>query len=249
MIPKIIHLCWFSNDAYPKVISKCLATWDKYLKGYEIMLWNFDRFPKGKSKWVDEAFENKKYAFAADYIRAYALYNYGGIYLDSDVEVLKNFDEFLDLPYILGRESDSGQIEAAVMGSEKGNPMFKELLDYYDNRNFIMEDGTFDTRPLPGIMMEIIAKYGKPVNIDSVSKFGNEDGTLYIFNADYFSPLHIINLRLELTPNSVTIHHFAGTWTSKTHQFKKRVQKIIGPRLTLIVQRLKHMILREAETD
>ena len=95
MIPKIIHLCWFSNDAYPKVISKCLATWDKYLKGYEIMLWNFDRFPKGKSKWVDEAFENKKYAFAADYIRAYALYNYGGIYLDSDVEVLKNLKPLL----------------------------------------------------------------------------------------------------------------------------------------------------------
>ena len=99
MIPKIIHFCWLSDDPYPKKIQFCLDTWKKKLPDYEIMLWDFNRFPKDKSVWVSEAFDARKYAFAADYIRFYALYNYGGIYLDSDVEVIKNFDDFLHLPY------------------------------------------------------------------------------------------------------------------------------------------------------
>lgn len=244
MIPKIIHLCWFSKDPYPKAIAKCLASWRVHLKDYEVVLWNFDRFPRGKSKWVDDAFDNRKYAFAADYIRAYALYNYGGIYLDSDVEVLKNFDDFLHLPYMIGRESDSLKIEAAVMGSEKGNPIFKDLLEYYENRDFIKEDGSFDVRPLPCIMMDIVESRGRIADIASISEFGDDSGTFYLFRPDFFSPLHIVNLELELTPNSVTIHRFSGSWQSETHQFKKKVQKLIGPRLTLAVQRIKHSLSR-----
>ena len=95
MIPKIIHYCWLSSAPIPKSLQICMNTWKKVLPDYEYMLWNFDRFPKTKSKWVSDAFDNKKYAFAADYIRLYALYNYGGIYLDSDVTVYKSFNELL----------------------------------------------------------------------------------------------------------------------------------------------------------
>ena len=87
MISKIIHYCWLSNDPIPADLQKCMESWKKYLPDYEFMLWNFERFPKSQSKWVSDAFDNKKYAFAADYIRLYALYNYGGIYLDMDVEI------------------------------------------------------------------------------------------------------------------------------------------------------------------
>lgn len=242
MIPKIIHLCWFSKDPYPKAIAKCLASWRVHLKDYEVVLWNFDRFPRGTSKWVDDAFDNRKYAFAADYIRAYALYNFGGIYLDSDVEVLRNFDDFLHLPYMIGRESDSLKIEAAVMGSEKGNPIFKDLLEYYEDRDFIKEDGSFDVRPLPCIMMDIVENRGRIADIASISEFGDDSGTFYLFQPDFFSPLHIVNLELELTPNSVTIHRFSGSWQTGTHQFKKKVQKLIGPRLTRAVQTIKHRL-------
>lgn len=118
MIPKIIHYCWMSGDSYPSNIQKCINSWHKYLPDYEIWLWDSNRFDIESSMWVKEAYEMKKYAFCADYIRLYALYNYGGIYLDSDVEVLKSYNELLDLPYFMGLES-KGIIEAATIGAEK----------------------------------------------------------------------------------------------------------------------------------
>ena len=118
MIPKIIHLCWLSGDAYPNKIAKCIDSWKRIMPDYEIVLWDTKRFDLNQSLWVKQAFEKKKYAFAADYIRFYALYTMGGIYLDSDVEVLKRFDDFLDLPYFMGAEK-AGTPEAAIMGAEK----------------------------------------------------------------------------------------------------------------------------------
>ena len=122
MIPKIIHLCWLSGDKYPAKIAKCIASWKKNLPDYEIMLWDTKRFDLNSSNWVKQAFEAKKYAFAADYIRFYALYNYGGVYLDSDVEVLKSFNPLLDLPYFVGAVQP-GTPEAAIMGAEKVKEM------------------------------------------------------------------------------------------------------------------------------
>src|SRR5574344_1400117 len=102
MIPQIIHYCWLSNDPYPAELVGYMETWKKMLPDYEFILWNFDRFDISSSIWVKEAFNAKKYAFAADYIRCYALYNYGGIYLDMDVEVIKPFDDLLSKKYFLG---------------------------------------------------------------------------------------------------------------------------------------------------
>ena len=123
MIPKIIHLCWLSNENYPTKIKQCIKSWEKYLPEYKIMLWDTKRFNLEESIWVKQAFEKKKYAFAADYIRFYALYNYGGIYLDSDVEILKSFDNLLQYPYFMGAEK-AGTIEAA---SGKRNGMDKKM--------------------------------------------------------------------------------------------------------------------------
>ena len=105
MIPKIIHYCWLSNDPIPEDLSRYMKTWKQKLPDYEFMLWDFNRFDKNNSQWVKEAFEHKKYAFAADYIRLYALYHYGGIYLDMDVEVLKTFTPFLSLRTMIGFEN------------------------------------------------------------------------------------------------------------------------------------------------
>lgn len=244
MIPKVIHFCWLSGDPYPKAIARCIKSWDKHLKGYEIRLWDFNRFPRGKSAWVDQAFDARKYAFAADYIRAYALYHEGGIYLDSDVELLKSFDDFLSLPYMLGQEADSGKIEAAVMGTEPGNPIFEELLKHYENRLFIKDDGSYDMEPLPTILSEIINRHGRYKLIDDQLAFDNSDGSVNVFTSEFFSPMHIVNLRLETTPRTVAIHHFAGTWSSPYHRFKKWLQKVIGPRPTLFIQRIKRVFVK-----
>ena len=157
MIPKIIHLCWLSGDPYPPKIAMCLETWKRHLVDYEIILWDTKRFDLNSSIWVRQAFEKKKYAFAADYIRFFALYHFGGIYLDSDVEVLKGFDDLLDLPYFMGVEKAQTP-EAAIIGAEKGCDWIKLCLDYYENRPFINEDGSLNIQTVPAIMIHQIEK-------------------------------------------------------------------------------------------
>ena len=118
MIPKVIHYCWLSGDPIPEKLQRCMDSWKKFLPDYEFVLWDLERFDIKTSQWVKEAFEARKYAFAADYIRLYAVYNYGGIYMDMDVEVVRPFDDLLASPYILGLESEKG-VEAGVFGAER----------------------------------------------------------------------------------------------------------------------------------
>lgn len=216
MIPKIIHFCWLSGDPYPAKIKKCIDSWKKYLPDYQIWLWDAHRFDVNSSIWVKEAFENKKYAFAADYIRFYALYYYGGIYLDSDVEVIKSYDDLLQLPYFLGYEY-SGCIEAATMGAEKGNVIFKKMLDYYENRHFIKENGEQDIIIVPKIFMDIIYQSNiSCITIRNISEFQRNNNKLYVFTNDYFSPIVTKGYRytLKCTSNTYSIHHFVSAWVS-----------------------------------
>ena len=203
MIPKIIHYCWLSNDPVPPDLQNYMLSWKEKLPDYEFILWNFDRFDKNSSKWVAQAFDNKKYAFAADYIRLYAVYNYGGFYMDMDIEVLKSFDDLLDNQIVLAYEDEEQTgIEAGVFGAEKNNPIIKECLDYYTGRNFIKEDGTFDTLVLPKIMI----KYCNGIEIKD----------RFFFTCKSYKTGVITT-----QPYSRTIHNFAGSWCSE--ESKKRI--------------------------
>lgn len=218
MIPKVIHLCWLSGDPYPQKIQKCLDSWKKILPDYEIMLWDTNRFDLKSSPWVEQAFNARKYAFAADYIRMYALYNYGGIYLDSDVEVLKSFDEFLDLPYFVGAEN-AGTIEAAIIGAEKGCDWIKACLDYYEGRQFIKKDGQPDIRMLPEIVNETIQKLKPICNLPSGTtikelKKVDMQKEVYVLPAEYFSPKVFDSRQVILTPQTYAIHHYQNSWFS-----------------------------------
>ena len=156
MIPKIIHYCWFGGNPLPKSAEKCIKSWKKYCPDYEIIEWNESNFDINSNQYVREAYENKKYAFVTDYVRLYAMYNYGGIYMDTDVEVLKPLDCFLDNHAFSGFES-SGYIPTGLMASEKEFPLFRELLKYYGNRAFVNPDGSFDTTTNTLVMVIIIA--------------------------------------------------------------------------------------------
>lgn len=223
MIPKIIHYCWLSSDPYPKNIQRCIDSWKRVLPDYEIWLWNFDRFDINQSVWVKEAFENKKYAFAADYIRLYVLYNYGGIYLDSDVEVIKSFDELLDLPYFIGMENTPSGIEAATIGCEKGFSLMGEMLQRYEGRHFIKEDGTMDCLPLPFIFRACIESRYIFNAINEKSQFLNKASVINVFPIDWFSPKTWDTQVLELTENTYSIHHFAASWVKKKKTNDKNV--------------------------
>lgn len=234
MIPKKIHFCWLSGDAYPPKIQKCIDSWKKMFPDYEIIKWDLTRFPIEKSPWVKEAFEAKKYAFAADYIRFYTLYTEGGIYLDSDVEVLKSFDDLLELPYFLGRENVSGNIEAAVMGCEAGAVWVKDCLDYYENRHFLSSQGQQDIEPLPCIMQDIFSsKYGI-FDIDCISKFNFQCQNIQVLPFSYFSPKNYLTNKIQITENTYSIHHFTSAWRTKKDIFLNRVEGLWGEKVRAI---------------
>ena len=217
MIPKIIHLCWLSGDKYPAKIAKCIASWKKHLPDYEIMLWDTKRFDLNTSNWVKQAFEAKKYAFAADYIRFYALYHYGGIYLDSDVEVLKSFNPLLDLPYFVG--------------AEKGLPWIRKCLDYYNDRNFIKDDGSYDIRKLPEIMVEQITQVQPVHNLsleesENIRKFDFAKEVL-VMHDKYFSPKVFDSREVEITPYTYAIHHYQNSWFSHKAKIYYRFRTIM----------------------
>lgn len=218
MIPKVIHYCWLSGDPYPKFIKDCMKTWKKYLPDYEFILWDLKRFPLKKSLWVKQAFEAKKYAFAADYIRIYALYHYGGIYLDSDVQVLKSYNDLLDLPYFIGQENKDGMIEAATMGFEAGHPLLKNLLEYYNDRPFIKEDGSKDTLVVPKIIYKYIQDGFNYNLIKEKSEFVSSEKVINVFSPDYFSPKDYDSKEVIQTNHTYSVHHFDGSWLRPTRE-------------------------------
>ncbi len=220
MIPKIIHLCWLSGDPFPPIIEICINSWKKKLPEYKIIVWDKKRFDINSCQWVKQSFENKKYAFAADYIRFYALYNYGGIYLDADVEVLKSFNPLLVREYILGEEA-GGDIEAAVVGAEKGAAWVKECLDYYDGRTFIKPSGNFDMRPVPLLVNSVVRKY-----------------QMKVFPYQYFSPKDYNVGRIDIREETYTIHHFDGKWVKKG--FWSSLKKFLHKTIYILLSRKGH---------
>lgn len=223
MIPKVIHFCWLSGDKYPELVARCISSWKTMLPDYEIILWNNNRDDIGTFPWVREAFSVKKYAFAADYVRFYALYHYGGIYLDADVEVLRSFDNLLNRCYFLGEEC-GGDIEAAVMGSEAGQEWIKECLDYYEGRHFILGEGIFDMRPVPLLVNEAVCK-----------------NSLEVMPYTYFSPKNYYLGRIDVNSKTYCIHHFDGKWVVRDWKFISK--KIIHSFLFCLLGRKGHNAL------
>lgn len=143
MIPKIIHYCWFGGGKKSEMIEHCMSSWKKYLPDYEIVEWNESNINVNENKYISAAFKAKKWAFVSDYARLYALYTQGGIYMDTDVLVLKNLDVFLKHKFFTGFESKDSPV-TAVMGATSGHNVIKELLDMYESMSFINSDGSYN---------------------------------------------------------------------------------------------------------
>lgn len=213
MIPKKIHYCWFGGKEKPDLVKKCIESWQKYCPGYEIIEWNEDNFDLESNIFVKQAYEHKKYAFISDYVRLYVLYNYGGLYFDTDLEVVQNLDKYLKLPAFTGYESDEYCV-TAIMGSEKHNKWIKKLLDYYQDKTFIKSDNTLDTTPNTIIITNITVN-DYHVTLGN-KKIVTKDMTIY--PKEYFSPKDCLTGIIKVTKNTHTIHHFNGSWLPKEDQ-------------------------------
>lgn len=213
MIPKKIHYCWFGNGEKPELALKCIESWKTHCPDYELVEWNERNFDISAAPlYVRQAYENRKWAFITDYVRLYAMVNYGGVYMDTDVEVIKNIDEFLDNRAFSGFE-DGVNIPTGIMASEKDFPLFQKLLDYYNDVNFENEDGTLNTITNVTIITGICEKNGLIKN----NKFQIIDG-FALYPKDYFCPIDYDSGKLKKTKNTYTIHWFAGSWRSKEEQ-------------------------------
>ena len=225
-IPKIIHFCWLSKDEYPELVKKCIESWKKYLPDYEIMIWNTDNFDVNCCTYTAQAFAAKKYAFVSDYIRLYALYNYGGIYLDSDIEVIKSFDDLLNQKAFTCFQN-SYSVAAWIFGSVKGNPIFKEFLDHYKDRKFILDDGSMDLTPNPVPITETCKKHGlKLKNVEQKLDY------ITVYPQDYFCPYDHVNEKLNITENTYSIHYFNAAWFTDEQKEKltkrRKIEKKYG---------------------
>lgn len=213
MIPKIIHYCWFGGKPKPQKVLEYIETWKKFLPDFEIKEWNESNFDISQCQFVKEAYESKKYAFVADYTRLYVLYKYGGIYFDTDVEVLKSFVNFENFDMFMGLEMD-GQVGTSVIGAKPSHKLIKEFLDYYKSKAFINKDGSLDRTPNTVIISQILKEHNiglenRCVVIDNIG----------IFSKDYFSPVNIFTGKLKITDNTHSIHHFSGSWQTPKEKF------------------------------
>lgn len=218
MIPKIIHYCWMSSDPIPERLQNYMNSWRKILPDYEFMLWNYDRFPKGKSKWVDDAFEKRMYPFCADYLRMYALYNYGGIYLDSDVEVISKFDDLLQLHTMVCNQNKLRGLELAAFGAEAGCEWIGLILDEYDKKCFVDSNKNYNDEPMPYVVDDILKNNNYSlVKVSSIEEAMRINGSksIPVLTSDFFSPLSYLENKMDITSNTHCIHHFVGSWTDK----------------------------------
>lgn len=229
MIPKIVHYCWFGRGEKPASVLKCIDSWHKYLPDYEFKEWNEDNFDILQNRYVKEAYENRKFAFVTDYVRLYALYHEGGVYMDTDVEVLKSYNPFLHHTMFSGFETD-GNVPTGMMAAEKGSLWAKELLDQYADRKFVNPDGSFDMTTNTTVITEYMLGKGLVLN----NQYQDFPGLCTMYPAEYFCPKDHRTGEIKITEKTVCIHHFSGTWLPKgfmggsKHKLKLFLGKYLG---------------------
>ena len=236
MIPKVIHYCWFGGSPLPELAQKCIASWKKYCPGYEIKEWNESNFDLDCCDYVREAYEAKKWAFVSDYARFWILYHEGGVYFDTDVEVIKPLDDILKRGQFFGCEdSDSFLNGEAVnpglgMAADSGLEIYREILDFYEKIHFINDDGSLDTTTIVTYTTRILMKHGWKPNGEI-----QQVADIVIYPPEYFCPMSNETGEIKLTRNTYTIHHYSASWFTEKEKtiikIRRKFCSIFGKKL------------------
>lgn len=240
-IPKIIHYCWFGGQI-PSKFQKYIDQWQIKCPDYELMLWNEDNFDLDSVEYLKRAVKAGRWAFVADYVRLAALYKYGGIYLDTDVELLGNFDSLLDQRLIFGFET-SKQINGAIILAEKENEFIKEVLQVYEGFLFEGKDIALEMVPIPYVLSKMVEQKGAVLNGTSQNVQG-----ITLLSRDYFYPLSFEGEGKCFTKNTIAIHQYAGSWSSKTTKLDVFLKKNFSISIQPIIRglsKLKKKILKK----
>lgn len=242
MIPKIIHYCWFGHNPLPSSAIKCINSWKTFFPDYEIKEWNEDNFDVNIIPYTQEAYEAKKYAFVSDYARFWILYKYGGLYFDTDVEVIKPMDDIVAQGPFMGFEKPNENIKGSIampapglgLLAEQGQPIYKEILNYYDGIHYCDENGVM----LPGTVVQhvtkVLEKYGLKTN-NEIQVIGG----ITIYPSDVFCPMDSTTGIIDIKPNTVSIHHYTCSWMDqkslrfRLHLLKNKLISIFGAKWVL----------------
>ncbi len=222
MIPKIVHYCWFGGKEKPEQIQKCIESWHEHLVGYKFIEWNEATFDVDFNQYTKQAYESKKYAFVSDVARIIALQQYGGIYMDTDVEVLKPLDSILEYPCVLGFEVKNF-VATSFMACQPNHPLINLFINEYNGIQFYNQDGSINFSTNVTKLTDILTKKGL---IRNNKKQYLEDG-IVVFPKEYFSPYDYINCNLETTGNSYCIHYYYVSWMPLKTQLKKKIKSIV----------------------
>ena len=219
MIPKIIHYCWFGGKEKTILAKKCIESWKRYCPDYEFIEWNEENFDLSYCPYVKEAYEEKKWAFITDVVRLYALVNYGGIYMDTDVEVLKPLDDLLELSAFSGFQTVDS-IPTGIIAAEKEHALFRELLDDYKDIHFRLSDGSVNMETNVVKITNTCLKYGLILNNQK-----QEINGFTLYPVEYFCAKDILTGKLIDNSNTYAIHHFAGSWTTKKNRINTKIDR------------------------
>lgn len=226
-IPKRIHYCWFGGKEKPEIVKRCIQSWKKHLTEYEIIEWNEQNFDINSHAYVKDAYEARKFAFVSDYVRVYALHHFGGVYLDTDVEVFKPFDDLLHHETFWGFEQED-YIATSTIGAAKGSKLIRMFLDSYEHKRFIQEDGSHDSMTNVGVITQLLESKGLKPN----GQYQHLEGLGAFYPQTYFSPYDYINCRKFMTANTYAMHYFYKSWLPPKARLKGYLKllasKLIG---------------------
>ena len=226
MIPKIIHYCWFGGQDKPKLAHKCIESWKKFFPQYEIIEWNENNFNINQVPFVREAYDAKKFAFVSDYARLWCIYNYGGVYFDTDVEVISSMDDILAKGGYMAFERH--EIDPEYRGfvnpglgfaAQKHNPIVQDIMNFYKQAHFISDDGTENKITIVLVTTNILKSYGLK---DSSTPVTLSHG-LTIYPWEYFCPIEYPFKKVHITPETRTIHHYGESWMTVNEKARMRV--------------------------
>lgn len=234
MIPKVIHYCWFGGGTMPKLAEKCIASWKKYCPDYEIRRWDESNFNIDTVTYTSEAYASKKYAFVSDYARFYILYYEGGVYLDTDVELLHPLDDVLSDGPFMGDEAVGRCNPGLGAACEKGMPFIKEMLDFYGTLSFYSEPRS---NTIVTYTSAALARYGYK-EFNGKQKIAG----FTIYPPEYFCPINYVTKERIITPHTCSIHHFAASWVSNRMRVYEYCNKVLGVERTKRLADLLKMI-------
>lgn len=225
-IPKVIHYCWFGRGKMPPLAEKCIKSWQKYCPDYEIVCHTEDNFDVTENRYAKEAYKAGKWAFVSDYARLKIIYEQGGIYLDTDVELIKPIDDLLKTGGFMGFD-DNGIIATGLgFAAEKGNELVGAFLKDYDDIPFVLEDGSYDLTPCPDRNTKTAQSLGMDLNKKEQTFMG-----IRFLPEDYLCPMKYDTGKKIITKNTYSIHHFSASWTSATAKRTAFVKRLIGVKL------------------